>query len=82
MSRNLRRQINARIDAFKDEIGDERERWAAARTPVAFRNAEQEIARRCRDLQDEITATVLKDIVADTAFQVETAVAVREAKRL
>lgn len=46
--------------------------WFTARTPVAFRNTELDIAARCRRLQDAIVAAVLVAIVSDADFEAET----------
>lgn len=75
---NLSEQIDEKLAAFRDEVEGKLGAWTAARTPVAFRQMELEVARQCRGLGDEIVARILKDTVSNPAFEVEVSVAARQ----
>ena len=78
MSNNLREQIQQQIAAFGELVEAHLSVWSKARTPVEFREMELDVAKRCRQLSDGITACVLQDTVSDPSFEREVSVAARQ----
>ena len=78
MSNNLREQIEGKITTFCRVVETDLPQWRNARTPVRFRGMELEVAKRCRELADEISESILRDIAADPLFEMEVSVAARQ----
>ena len=55
MSNNLREQIQQQIAAFGELVEAHLSAWSKARTPVEFREMELDVAKRCRQLSDDLT---------------------------
>ena len=82
MSNNLREQIEGKITTFCRVVETDLPQWRNARTPVRFRGMELEVAKRCRELADEISESILRDIAADPLFEMEVSVAARQGGQL
>lgn len=82
MSNDLRQKIDRIVAEFRNEIESNLTEWLKARTPADFRNMELDVAGRCRQLSDGITASILQETVADPFFKAETSIAARQATRL
>lgn len=78
MSKELREQVEKKVAAFRETVEASLSEWSKARTPVKFRRMELDVAKQCRELGDEITASILVDIVSDPSFEVEVSVAARQ----
>src|SRR5262249_48944335 len=77
MPRDLSAQIEKTIREFTMEVDQHLDAWTAARTPIAFRAMEQEVAAAGRSLTDAIVAAILQDMVADPELQALASVASR-----
>ncbi len=82
MLKDLLKQIKKTISNFEHEIENNVSEWSKARTPIAFREMEMEIAAKCRELQDGIAGTILQNMVSDPVFQDETSIAARQASNV
>ena len=74
-------KIQGKIAEAAKTVAKRVEAWVGVRDPIGFRGAELEIASVCRDLADEVTASVLEQIVSDPALQAEASLAARQGGR-
>ena len=71
MPKTLLAETNDSIAQFQETVGVKLAKWTTARTPQAFSGVEQEAHGAARKLADDIVAGVLREILADVAFQAQ-----------
>lgn len=77
MPADLLSQITDQISTFARDVEHRLHQWMSVRDPVAFRAMEHEVATAGRQLADQLTATLLKHIVADPTLQASASQAAR-----
>ena len=79
MPTNLPKQVAASVIWLRGRVEEKLDAWRDAKTPGGFREAEQELHAMAREMCDEITASLLEDMLSDTRFQAEAAKAALKA---
>jgi hypothetical protein len=69
MPNNLPKQVAISIAWFQGQVEERLDVWRDAKTPMGFREAEQELHAMARELCDEVAGFLLEDMVLDAQFQ-------------
>jgi len=79
MPTNLPEQVAANVAWFLGRVEERLDAWRDAKTPGGFREAEQELHAMAREMCDEVTASLLEDMLSDVQFQAKAAKAALKA---